>query len=393
MYGTRNEGIIERALLNASHVKASMKVKTSSLTLSTLKQAQLALRESDDRFRELIEHARDACWLVDAETREVLYLNPAFERVFGLPVATFENSKADWSSLCHEADRGIFEQAWSSLNGDAEWNVRYRIVRPNGELRWIHERAIAVRDHLGIVYRVAGISEDITAEKLATEQVENYRQRLQDLAVRLDTTAESERQQIAEALHDDVGQSLALVRIQLGRLGKRLSEKDRAEVESVSQLVQQTIDSTRSLMLQMSPPALDLGFWPAVESLATELNEQTGLQIELDDDSPHAQLNRDTAMKLYRTLRELLFNVVRHAKTESARVRRFVEDETLVLQVEDDGVGFTRAESASPPQSLGLLLCCERARMLGGSLEVDSAEGHGTRVTIAIPLPVVPEVL
>lgn len=253
-------------------------------------------------------------------------------------------------------------------------------------MRWIHERAIAVRDHAGTVYRVAGISEDITEQTLATEQVENYRLRLQELAVRLDTTAESERQQIAETLHDDVGQSLALVRIQLGRLGKRLSEEDRAEVESVSQLVQQTIDSTRSLMLQMSPPALDLGFWPAVESMASELTEQTGVQIELEDHAPQFEVNRDTAMMLYRTLRELLCNVVRHAKTQSARVRRFVEDESLVLQVEDDGVGFTRADSAIPPQSLGLLLCYERARMLGGTLEVDSAEGHGTRVTIAIPV-------
>jgi PAS domain S-box-containing protein len=369
-----------------------MKVKTSGLKLSTLEQAQLALRESDDRFRELIEHARDACWLVDAETREMLYLNPAFQRVFGLSAASFENSPADWTSICHEADRAILEQAWSSLDSEAEWNVRYRIVRPDGEQRWIHERAIAVRDHLGTVYRVAGISEDITEETLATQQVENYRLRLQELAVRLDTMAESERQEIAETLHDDVGQSLALVRIQLGRLGKRLSEEDRAEIESVSQLVQQTIDSTRSLVLQMSPPALDLGFWPAVDSMAAELNEQTGLLIELEDHAPDVELDRETAMMLYRTLRELLFNVVRHAKTESARVRRFVEDETLVLQVEDDGVGFTRADSATPPQSLGLLLCYERVRMLGGSLEVDSADGHGTRVTIAIPLQVVSEI-
>jgi PAS domain S-box-containing protein len=368
------------------NVKARMKVKTAGLKLSTLEQAQLALRESDDRFRELVEHARDACWLVEAESREVLYLNPAFQQVFGLAAAAFENSPADWASICHEADRGILQEAWSSLQGDAEWNVRYRIVRPDGELRWIHERAIAVRDHVGAVYRVAGISEDITEETLAAEQVENYRLRLQELAVRLDSTAESERQEIAETLHDDIGQSLALVRIQLGRLGKRLSEEDRAEIESVSSLVQKTIDSTRSLMLQMSPPALDLGFWPAVDSMATEFSDQAGLQIDLEDHSPQVQLERDTAILLYRSLRELLFNVVRHAKTESARVRRFVEDETLVLQVEDDGVGFAQTDTASPPQSLGLLLCYERTRKLGGSLVIDSAERHGTRVTIAIPL-------
>ena len=147
-----------------------MKVKTAGLKLSTLEQAQLALRESDDRFRELVEHARDACWLVEAESREVLYLNPAFQQVFGLAAAAFENSPADWASICHEADRGILQEAWSSLQGDAEWNVRYRIVRPDGELRWIHERAIAVRDHVGAVYRVAGISEDITEETLAAEK-------------------------------------------------------------------------------------------------------------------------------------------------------------------------------------------------------------------------------
>ena len=79
--------------------------------------------------------------------------------------------------------------------------------------------------------------------------------------------AEAERQQIAETLHDDIGQSLALMRIQLGRLTREVSDKARTELESVMDLVQTTIDSTRSLMLQMSPSALELGFWSAVDSL------------------------------------------------------------------------------------------------------------------------------
>ena len=114
-----------------------------------------------------------------------------------------------------------------------EWNVQYRVVKPDDEVRWIHERSFPVRDHLGTVYRVAGISEDITDEKLAQDQVEEYRHQLQELTARLDTTAEAERQQIAETLHDDIGQSLALMRIQLGRLTRQVTDEARTELESV----------------------------------------------------------------------------------------------------------------------------------------------------------------
>ena len=347
-----------------------------------LEQAQVALRESDDRFRELAEYARDAFWLVDIETRDVLYLNPGFAAVFGS--SSLEDSAADWHSRCHENDTSVVEACWAQVEDSPEWNVQYRIVRANGQVRWIHERSFSVRDHLGTVYRVAGISEDITDEKLAQEQVEEYRQQLQELTARLDTTAEAERQQIAETLHDDIGQSLALMRIQLGRLTRQVSDEARTELESVMDLVQTTIDSTRSLMLQMSPPALELGFWAAVDSLAAELKRQTGLQVQLEDEAPDVGLKRETAMILYRIVRELLMNTIRHADTDSARIRRFVEGDSLVVQVEDDGVGFDSSKTSS--SSLGLVLSAERARMLGGTLKVDSAEGQGTRVVIAIPV-------
>lgn len=360
-----------------------MKVRTSPSHLSILEQAQVALRESDDRFRELAEYARDAFWLVDIETRDVLYLNPGFEAVFGSS-SSFEDSVADWHTRCHEDDASLVQARWASAEDEPEWNIQYRIVRPDGEVRWIHERSFPVRDHLGMIYRVAGISEDITDEKLAQDQVEEYRQRLQELTARLDSTAEAERQQIAETLHDDIGQSLALTRIQLGRLSRKLPEEDRLELESVMDLVQTTIDSTRSLMIQMSPPALELGFWPAVDSMVAELKRQTGLKVQLEDNAADVELKRETAMMLYRVVRELLLNTIRHAQTDSAKIRRHSENGSLVVRVEDDGVGFD--SSSASHGSLGLLLSGERARMLGGTLTVDSAEGQGTRVTIAIPV-------
>ena len=106
----------------------------------------------------------------------MLYLNPGFAAVFGL--SGYEDSAADWYSQCHEKDASIVEACWAQVEDSPEWNVQYRIVRRDGEVRWIHERSFPVHDHLGTAYRVAGISEDITDEKLAQDQVEEYRQQL-----------------------------------------------------------------------------------------------------------------------------------------------------------------------------------------------------------------------
>lgn len=365
-----------------------MKVRTKTTGLDSAELARAALRESDDRFRQLAEHVRDVFWLLDVATREVLYLNGAFKTVFGRPTSPVYDSRDEWLAAVHEEDRSRIQALHDSIaEGADSWDVEYRIVRPDGEVRWLHERAFPVAAPGGSAFRIAGIAEDITELKSSLEENRHYQSRLQELTRELDQAREKEQHRIAESLHDDVGQNLAVIRIRLGQLGKSLPPEQKQFLIETTELVQQTIDSTRNLMVELSPaPLYELGFWPAVDRLASQVTAQSGIEVVCEDLCPETKVSLDTATVLFRIVRELLHNCVKHSGTKQAVVRQFVEDDQFVVKVEDNGAGFDPPANWSQASGLGLLMTHERAQSLGGEMEIDSAPGHGTRISISAPL-------
>jgi signal transduction histidine kinase len=363
-----------------------LKVRTKSASLDSAELAQAALRESDDRFRQLAEHVRDVCWMwqlaacCTSTTRSKLSS--------GDPPIRFYDNREEWLEAVHPDDRSSIEALHSSVTDGADgWDVEYRIVQPNGETRWLHERAFPVAAPGGAAFRIAGIAEDITALKKSFQENQHYQTRLQELTRELDQARESERHRIAATLHDDVGQNLAVIRIRLGQLGKELPAEQKEFLNSTAELVQQTIDSTRNLMVELSPaPLYELGFWPAVDRLASQVTAQSGIEVVCEDLCPETKVNLDTATVLFRIVRELLHNCVKHSGTQQAVVRQFVEHDQLVIQVEDNGQGFEPPDNWSQASGLGLLMTHERAQSLGGEMEIDSAPGHGTRISISAPL-------
>lgn len=365
-----------------------MKVRTKSTGLDAAELAQAALRESDDRYRQLAENVRDVFWLLEVSTRQVLYLNDAFKPVFGKPAQRVYDDRNAWLDAVHAEDQTAIKDLHVSVeNGIDNWDVEYRIVRPDGEVRWLHERAFPVAAPGGAAFRIAGIAEDITELKSSLEENRHYQARLQELTRELDQAREKEQHRIAESLHDDVGQNLAVIRIRLGQLGKSLPADQKQFLNETTELVQQTIDSTRNLMVELSPaPLYELGFWPAVDRLASQVTAQSCIEVVCEDLCPDTKVNLDTATVLFRIVRELLHNCVKHSGTKQAVVRQFVEHDQIVIQVEDNGAGFDPPANWSPASGLGLLMTHERAQSLGAEMEIDSAPGHGTRVSISAPL-------
>ena len=194
-------------------------------------------------------------------------------------------------------------------------------------------------------------------------------------------------------LHDDVGQNLALARLQLGQLGQQIPDDRRALLESTTELIQRTIDSTRELMFELNPPQLDeLELWPAIEWLADKLKQHVGfgLQVRLEDDDANSGIDKERESILFRVVRELLHNVVKHSGSEQAVVRRSVTADDLVIQVEDFGCGFSPPVDVLGTTSLGLFLTRERMRSMNGSIDVQSQPGEGTTVTLTVPLESTP---
>jgi len=232
---------------------------------------------------------------------------------------------------------------------------------------------------------------DITEHKRAQEEVQAYQRRLRSLASRLSLVEERERREVAAAIHDHIGQALALSKLRLGALRRPLPESALAEaLDAVSGLIDESIDYTRSLVFELSPPILyELGLDAALERLAENMERQHEIGTEFEDDGRPKPLKDDVRVLLFRSVRELLMNVVKHARARNVKICIRREDSEVHVSVEDDGVGFRHAQSGLQLQrngGFGLFSIRERLHHLGGRVELRSQPGQGTAVTLVAPL-------
>ncbi len=248
------------------------------------------------------------------------------------------------------------------------------------------------RNLLNVVAQRLG---EIVEHQQVDQRLSRYREELRELAAQLTRTEERERREIAQELHDHIGQSLALAKIRLGVL----REAARAcgfddKLREVQELVGQTIADTRSLIFEISPPVLhEFGLGPALEWLAERMQRQLQLALVVEVDTGGWEPDDELRGALFRSARELLANVARHAHARHVRVVLRRVESILELRVEDDGVGFDAARTealAVRDGGFGLFSIRERLEGLGGAMTVDSRPGDGTRVTLSVPGEVPP---
>jgi signal transduction histidine kinase len=209
------------------------------------------------------------------------------------------------------------------------------------------------------------------------------------VASELSLTEERERRRLATDLHDHVGQILALAQIKLGAIRESASSTHLVEpMDEVRRLIEQTIQYTRSLTFELSPPILyDLGFEAAVEWLAELMQEQNGIKVKVQADRSSKPMNDEIRVILFQTVRELLANVVKQGNAKNIRVFIDREEAALRVKIEDDGLGMgISADAANGPSGFGFFSIKERLKYLGGQLDVVSEPGWGTRVTLQVPL-------
>lgn len=221
----------------------------------------------------------------------------------------------------------------------------------------------------------------------AASRIAEYQEQLRSLASELALTEQRERRRIAQALHDQVGHMLAGIKFKLGELQD--TRKDPLVTDTL-ELLEQAIRASRDLTYELSPPVLhELGLGAALEWLVHQLRANYGIAGEYLDDLQPKPLGEDLRVVLFQAVRELLMNVAKHSQASSARVETKVDDESLVVSVSDDGVGFDPSTLKKPGVStggFGLFSIRERLAHMGGQLLIDSARNRGTRVEMRAPL-------
>ena len=238
------------------------------------------------------------------------------------------------------------------------------------------------------------LNREISGRKKAEGQLVAYQEDLRSLASQLTLAEERERRRLAIDLHDRIGHALALANIKLGELQKTVPGKfpgfPIAELEKTGKLLEEAIRDTRSLTFKISSPILyELGLEAALESLTEQVQEEHGIAARFTSDGRPQPLDEDVRVLLFQAVGELLVNVVKHAQARSFTVSMGRDNGVLKLKVDDDGVGFRVAPMAIPRRGrggFGLFSICERLRPFGGVLEVQSAPGTGTHVTLTVPL-------
>ena len=232
---------------------------------------------------------------------------------------------------------------------------------------------------------------EVEQRKKYEQELLGFQQRLRKLSSVSIQTEERERRRIATEIHDRIGQTLAVVKIQLGVIQAEFDFQNlKPKVEYVRELVSQTIRDVRTLTFELSPPMLyELGLQAALEWLAVNIRKQSGLEVEIAADGCDRVLDADRRVLLFRTCSELLLNVVKHADAKHARVDMRSDGDLIRINISDDGVGFDQAvlQDGFDPfeRGFGLFSIGEQLKQYGGTFTVDPAPGHGSAVTIELP--------
>jgi PAS domain S-box-containing protein len=381
------------------HLENLVEERTAELTLTNLQlqeeirerhRTEGALRESEVRFRTVFEGAPMGVAILSLE-RDVLDANLAFTKMIGYTVPGLR--RVGLKNILHPEELVTVNTYFDQMvRGDRDFFQREgRYRRKDGTWMWGSAHSSMIRDASGKPQFIVSMVADITHEKEAQAEISAYQERLRDLASELSLTEERERRRLAADLHDHIGQILALAQIKLGALRQEAtSPESRAFIKEVRDCISQAIYYTRSLTFELGLPILyDLGLEAALEWLAEQLHEQHGLEIRVHRDQQTKPLGEGARVLVFRVVRELLTNVIKHARASLVDVLIAKEGPFLSIQVVDDGVGFDSGEPgtrAAKFSGYGLFSIRERLSSLGGHLKITSGPGQGTVVTITVPL-------
>lgn len=246
-----------------------------------------------------------------------------------------------------------------------------------------------LRDPSGRVEAVGGILIDVTERGRAEEELRRSQEQLRALAARLQAVREDERGRIARQIHDELGQGLTALKMDLAWLGKRAPRPNQAvrdKLGAMRRFLDATLNSVRRLSAELRPGALDtLGLVAAMEQHLAEFQARTGLRCALRAPPEESALGPEGATAVFRIFQEALTNVARHARATRVQVRLFPEAGRVVLEVKDNGRGIA-PEDQRGTKALGILGMRERATLLGGDVLLAGAPGRGTTLRAWLPL-------
>ena len=362
--------------------------------------------EAEDRFRIACEAARAMVYDIDAATGRANFIH-GINDVLGYRPGKELNGEGWWFSQIHKDDLPkVREELRKARSQGQDYSIQYRIRHKSGYYIIVADSGRNILDEEGRTHSIGSVV-DVTESRKAVDALRQSEQRyhesaedleqvvqertaqLRHLAAELTQAEERERKRLAEAIHDDLQQLLVAAKFCADTLSKAVCATSMDETAlQLNEFLRQAIETSRSLAFELSPPVLHhAGLAKALVHLGIQVEQKHGLTVEVRADERAEPETEEIRILLFQAARELLLNIVKHAKVNRAEVemRRHQRD-FVQVEVSDSGAGFDPESLQSAPGGFGILSIIGRLELIGGRLEIQSAPGSGSRFLITAPV-------
>lgn len=349
-----------------------------------VRKQQALLQQRELSLAQAQELAQMGSWRFDVQQRHLECSDECY-RIFGWsPTTPIKPSRL--LRAIHPEDRPRAYRRWRDLQEGGPTDIQYRI-KVDDDLKWLHERSELQQADDGSRYCVGAVL-DITEIKHKEAQLRRSKQRLRELVAHREQAREEERAHIAREVHDELGQQLTALRMDVTMLKLRYPEvapEFEVHVRRMKEAIDTCIVSVRQVASSLRPAVLDMGVVASVDWLLKNFSERTGIATAFDAPADELLLDDARATAVFRVLQESLTNIARHAQATRIDVGMRCDDKVLYVNVADDGRGFD-AKVVRDKRGFGLMGIRERVLVFGGQARFDTVIGQGTTVRLSIPL-------
>lgn len=346
--------------------------------------------QSEENFRRSISESPLGIRIISVEG-ETIYVNNALLEIYELSsLEEFRNIPAI-DRYTAESYKEHIERKEKIKKGHRISDYEFDILRKSGEIRHVKAWRKEVLWNGTKHYQV--ISLDITEQKRMEEALYSTQQELRKFAIHLQNIREEEKTGLAREIHDDLGQILVALKIDLGLFKKKISkgienipaEEIQVKFDQLSFLVDNTIKTTRRIMTGLRPEIIDLlGFMEAAKSYAHEFEERHHIPCRFTSSVPEITLNTEQSVALFRIMQEALTNIAKHAQASIIKIQLNNQDDKFVMEIIDNGIGFDKNHTVRK-DSYGMIGMKERVLLLDGELRITGETGKGTTVRVEMP--------
>lgn len=357
-------------------------------------KAYIKLEKSREQLRRAQKIAMLGSWEWNVKKREMHWSGELCD-IYGVPPEDQPKSYSEFLDLIPEEDREtLMELIRKIYRESSDFEFEHRIVLPDGREKIILARGDVVTNDAGAPVKLIGTGQDVTKMKQTERKLRAYSKQLKNLTDKKERIRENERIRIARKLHDELGQMLTVLKMDLFLIQKKTitkTHKEEAadlinELNNAIEHVDTITSSVQRISTELRPPILDdLGLIEAIEWQLSEFRKRTDISTSFQNHTISiSDLNDEKSTAIFRIFQESLTNILRHAKASNIKVALSEKDGKIILKVQDDGIGI-KWDEVNHSKSLGILGMRERSEFLGGDITFINGEEQGTTVILTIP--------